>query len=175
VVIVVEATSRGADGVVTCLNRSSIFLRGCVAPGAPSAPASVDRAPDRPPDYEIEQSTFPQQPLLYRLCGDKSPLHVDPEVARRAGFERPILHGLCTYGIACKAVVDHVLDGDVSAIENYRVRFAGVVFPGETIVVRCWCEKDVLAIRASVKEGGRDVLTHASIELNDDALSRARP
>ncbi|KAF2780431.1 dehydrogenase, partial [Streptomyces sp. OM5714] len=78
------------------------------------------------------------QALLYRLSGDWNPLHADPEFAARAGFERPVLHGLCTYGAALKAVVDTLLDGDVTRVREYRTRFAGVVYPGETLRVRMW-------------------------------------
>jgi acyl dehydratase len=87
--------------------------------------------------------TLPQQALLYRLCGDRNPLHSDPEFASAAGFPRPILHGLCTYGIGCKALVDEFLDGDVSRVGSYGARFLGVLFPGETLKASVW------------KDGGR--------------------
>ena len=87
-------------------------------------------SPDRPCDHEVPLPTLPQQALLYRLCGDRNPLHSDPEFAAAAGFPRPILHGLCTYGIACKAIVDACLDSDVSRVRTYGARFAGVVYPG---------------------------------------------
>lgn len=86
---------------------------------------------------------LPQQALLYRLCGDRNPLHSDPEFAAAAGFSQPILHGLCTYGMTCKAITDALLDGDAAAVAAYGARFAGVAFPGETLKVGIW------------KEGGR--------------------
>src|SRR5271166_6481900 len=76
----------------------------------------------------------------YRLCGDPNPLHSDPEFAAAAGFPRPILHGLCTYGITCKAMVDACLGSDVSRVRSYGARFAGVVYPGEMLLVRIWAE-----------------------------------
>ncbi|HNA50026.1 MAG TPA: MaoC family dehydratase, partial [Mycobacterium sp.] len=79
---------------------------------------------------------------LYRLCGDRNPLHSDPEFAAAAGFDRPILHGLCTYGMTCKALVDTLLDADVTRVGGYGARFAGVVFPGETIRVSAWKDGD---------------------------------
>ena len=97
---------------------------------------------------------LPQQALLYRLCGDRSPLHSDPEFAAAAGFPRPILHGLCTYGIACKAIVDACLDSDVTRVRSYRARFAGVVFPGEMLRARIWVEDELIV--AAVTAPTRD-------------------
>ncbi|OUZ03182.1 MaoC like domain protein [Mycobacterium avium subsp. paratuberculosis] len=102
-----------------------------------------DAAPERAPDVEVDVPILPQQALLYRLCGDRNPLHSDPEFAAAAGFSQPILHGLCTYGMTCKAIVDALLDGDAGAVAAYGARFAGVAFPGETLKVGIW------------KEGGR--------------------
>jgi acyl dehydratase len=78
------------------------------------------------------------QALLYRLTGDLNPLHADPEFAARAGFDRPVLHGLCTYGMTLKAVVDTLLDGDVTRVRAYTTRFAGPAYPGETLRLRMW-------------------------------------
>jgi acyl dehydratase len=81
-------------------------------------------------------------PLLYRMCGDRTPLHSDPEFAATAGFPGPILHGLCTYGMTCKAMVDNLLDGDTARVGSYGARFAGVVYPGETLKARIWRDGD---------------------------------
>jgi acyl dehydratase len=91
---------------------------------------------------QIDVPVLPQQALLYRMCGDRNPLHSDPGFASAAGFPRPILHGLCTYGMTCKALVDTLLDGDAAAVGSYGARFAGVVFPGETIRVSVWRDGD---------------------------------
>ena len=109
----------------------------------------MGRPPQSPPrigapDLEVPLPILPQQALLYRLCGDRNPLHSDPEFAAAAGFPRPILHGLCTYGIGCKAIVDNLLDGDVSRVHSYGARFAGVVFPGETLRASIWKESGKL-------------------------------
>jgi acyl dehydratase len=94
-------------------------------------------------------STLPQQALLYRLCGDRNPLHADPEFAGGAGFDAPILHGLCTYGIVAKAVTDALLDADVTRIRSWSAKFAGIVFPGETLRTRVWRDGDALLVTTS--------------------------
>ena len=105
------------------------------------------------------------QALLYRLSGDKNPLHCDPEFAKFGGFDTPILHGLCSFGIVCKAVVDTLLDGAVDKVASYGARFAGVVFPGETIVTSMWKEGNKILIAAKTKERGTPVIGNAAITL----------
>jgi acyl dehydratase len=108
----------------------------------------------------VSSPTLPQQALLYRVAsGDRNPLHADPGFASFAGYERPILHGLCTYGIVGKAVVDRSLDGDVGAMSRFRARFSGVVFPGETVLTRIWDDEDGLIVEASVEERAATVLS----------------
>ncbi|MCW2504686.1 MAG: MaoC domain protein dehydratase, partial [Actinomycetia bacterium] len=108
--------------------------------------------PERGPDAVLLSPTWPDQALWYRLCGDRNPLHVDPEFAAAAGFPRPILHGLCTYGVVGKAVIDGVLDGDPSRVASYDARFAGVVYPGETLRTRVWREGNRLVLATSVAD-----------------------
>ncbi len=96
----------------------------------------------------------PQQALLYRLCGDRNPLHADPDFAKAAGFPAPILHGLCSYGIVLRTVTDQLLDGDASRVAAFTARFAGVVFPGETIRVRAWREPVGIVVSATVAGPG---------------------
>ena len=164
-VVVVEFETR-ADGDALMVNRFSLFLRGEGGFGGEPAPPPQHERPRRSPDLQVESSTLPQQGLLYRLCGDKHPLHADPRYAAKGGFERPILHGLCTYGVVCKAVVDHVLGGDTTKVSRYQARFAGVVYPGETIVTSMWSEEDKVVVEASVKERpGRPVLTNSALTL----------
>ncbi len=144
-------------------NRFGIFVRGEGGFGGESGPAPANVAPDRDPDHVVECPTDPWQALLYRLSGDKNPLHSDPQMAAAVGFERPILHGLCTFGIVCKAVVDTVFGGDVALVGRYQVRFSSPVLPGETVVVRMWDEGDAVVLEASVKERGVTVLTNAAV------------
>lgn len=139
-VIVSESTVTDESGKVLWTTKRSIFARGEGGFGGERGPSTSVEMPDRAPDVEISLPTLPQQALLYRLCGDRNPLHSDPAFAKAAGFDRPILHGLCTYGIGCKAIVDNLLDGEVSQVASYGARFAGVVIPGETLQANVWKE-----------------------------------
>lgn len=151
-VIVQESTTVDESGQPLWSARSSIFAKGEGGFGGERGASDKVEYPDRDPDHVIETKTLPQQALLYRLCGDRNPLHSDPEFAKAAGFPAPILHGLCTYGTVCGAVVNTVLGGDVTAVADYGVKFAGVVFPGETLRTRVWDEGDRLLITASVAD-----------------------
>ncbi len=163
IILEVETAEEGGD--VLFVNRFSIFARGEGGFGGESGPKPGNEAPDRAPDYQKESATLPQQALLYRLTGDKNPLHADPEFAKMGGFDRPILHGLCSYGVVCKAVVDTVLDGDTTKVGRYQARFSGVVFPGETIVTSMWKEGDKILISAKTKERDTPVITNAAISI----------
>ena len=137
-----ETTVTDPTGAVLWRTKRSIFARGEGGFGGDRGPSSTAAAPDRAPDYEIDIPVLPQQALLYRLCGDRNPLHSDPGFAAAAGFPRPILHGLCTYGMTCKALVDTMLDADTTRVASYGARFAGVVFPGETLRASIWKDGD---------------------------------
>jgi len=162
---VLESETRDEKGDVLFVNRFSLFLRGAGGFGGDTGPKAGNEAPGRKPDFEIESKTLPQQALLYRLSGDKNPLHADPDFAKMGGFDTPILHGLCSYGIVCKAAVDHALGGDTEKVGRYQARFAGVVFPGETIVTSLWKEGGQILIAAKTKERNTPVITNAAITL----------
>ena len=130
-----ETNVTAPDGTLLWTQRRSIFARGEGGFGGERGPSTSDAAPDRAPDLEVDVPILPQQALLYRLCGDRNPLHSDPEFAAAAGFSQPILHGLCTYGMTCKAVVDALLDGDAGAVAAYGARLARVALPGENLNV----------------------------------------
>jgi acyl dehydratase len=157
-VIVQESGITDPSGTPLWTTRSSIFARGEGGFGGSRGPSERLAIPDRAPDSTVDTPTLPQQALLYRLCGDRNPLHADPDFAAAAGFPRPILHGLCTWGIACKAIVDTQLDGDVSHVGSYSARFTGVVFPGETLRTQLWSAGDQLVLSASVLERSAEVL-----------------
>lgn len=167
-VIVLETTTiDAASGQALVTNRFKAFIRGEGGFGGDPGPAApANDPPARAPDHVVECRTMPQQALLYRLSGDKNPMHADPQFARQGGFDQPIMHGLCSYGIVCKAVIDTVLDGEVGRVAGYQARFAGVVFPGETIRVSIWHGGDQLLVRADCSERGTPVLSNAAIHLN---------
>jgi acyl dehydratase len=139
-----ETTVTTLDGDPLWTQKRSIFARGEGGFGGERGPSTSAAPPDRAPDVELSIATLPQQALLYRLCGDRNPLHSDPGFASAAGFPKPILHGLCTYGIGAKALVDEFLDGDVSRVASYGARFAGVLYPGETLKANVWKDGDRL-------------------------------
>jgi len=161
--VVLQVDSSDESGQPLFTNRFSLFLRGEGGFGGEAGPKAGNAAPDREPDGVIEQSSLPQQALIYRLSGDKNPLHADPEFAKMAGFDAPIIHGLCSYGIACKAIVDGVLGGDVTRVARYQARFAGVAFPGETYVVSYWKEGDVVLFEAKSKERDAKIISNAAV------------
>ncbi|MEV6838655.1 MaoC/PaaZ C-terminal domain-containing protein [Streptomyces sp. NPDC051133] len=133
-------------------NDSQIFVRGEGGWGGDRGPATRLDPPTGDPDRTVERPIREDQALLYRLSGDWNPLHADPEFAKLAGFERPILHGLCTYGITLKAVVDTLLGGDVTRVRGYGTRFAGVVYPGETLRIRMWRQEGSVRVAVSAVE-----------------------
>ena len=135
---------------------ASIFARGDGGFDGPSeGQPDPHPIPARAPDLVLDFPTRPDQALLYRLSGDRNPLHSDPNVAKMAGFPRPILHGLCTYGITCRAVLQGFAGHQPERIKSHSARFSAPVFPGETITVEMWKDGDVVSFEAKVKS--RDV------------------
>jgi acyl dehydratase len=133
----------------------TIFARGDGGFGGPAGPTpQTHKLPDRAPDRRHITETRADQALLYRLNGDRNPLHADPELARRAGFPVPILHGLCSYAIACRAVLASVCDYDPIKIGSFDVRFTSPVYPGETIATEIWVDGEVVSFRCLVEERG---------------------
>jgi len=159
VVSVLETT-----GETLFTNRSGIYVRGEGGFGGASGPSAGNALPDRAPDTVVESPVLPQQALLYRMSsGDKNPLHADPAFAAMAGFDRPILHGLCTYGVVLKAVTETVLGGEPERVGSYKARFTGHVFPGETLVTRVWEESGVYLVETETKDRGKTVLANAAV------------
>ncbi|MET7523092.1 MaoC/PaaZ C-terminal domain-containing protein [Streptomyces sp. NPDC005248] len=136
--VLVLRTEAADDEGLLWTNDAEIFVRGEGGFGGERGPSGLHADLAAVPNHTVERPVRENQALLYRLSGDRNPLHADPEFARKAGFDRPILHGLCTYGMTLKAVADTLLGGEVARIRSYRTRFAGVVFPGETLRIRMW-------------------------------------
>ena len=136
--------------------RSSIFVKGEGGWGGDRGTSTAVEVPDRAADLETTYAVTPQQALLYRLCGDRNPLHADPDFAKAAGFPAPILHGLCSYGIVLRELTDGLLGGDATRVSGFGARFAGVVFPGETIRVQGWHGEGRVVASASIAGGERD-------------------
>ena len=165
-VIVLEQAAHDADGQALWTSSMQIWARGEGGFGGRPGPETATETPDRDPDAVLVSRTSSRQALIYRLSGDMNPLHADPAFAAMAGFDQPILHGLGTYGTVCKAVVDGVLDGDPTAIGSYSVRFAGSLYPGETIETSLWRNDNRLTLHAVCVERDRlPLLTHATMEI----------
>ncbi|GAA3268256.1 dehydrogenase [Streptomyces lavendulae subsp. lavendulae] len=163
-VIVLRSEVADADGPLWTSD-AQLFVRGEGGFGGERGPSVRAEQPERAPDRTEERTIREEQALLYRLSGDWNPLHADPEFAKLAGFDRPILHGLCSYGMTLKAVVDTVLGGDVSRVRAYRTRFAGIVFPGETLRIRMWQETGrVLVSVTAVDRDDAPVLADTVVE-----------
>ncbi|MFF9864145.1 MULTISPECIES: MaoC/PaaZ C-terminal domain-containing protein [unclassified Streptomyces] len=152
-VLVLRSEAADDDGPLWTSD-AQVYVRGEGGFGGDRGPSARPEPPGRAPDRTVERPVREDQALLYRLSGDWNPLHADPEFAKLAGFDRPILHGLCTYGMTLKAVVDTLLDGDVTRVRSYGTRFAGVVFPGETLRIRMWRQDG--GVRVAVSAAERD-------------------
>ncbi|MEV5881387.1 MaoC/PaaZ C-terminal domain-containing protein [Streptomyces sp. NPDC052020] len=145
-------TETADDGGPLWTEEAHVHLRGEGGWGGDRGPSGRPAPPAGPPDEVVERPVREDQALLYRLTGDRNPLHADPDFAARAGFARPVLHGLCTYGMALKAAVDTVLGADVTRVRSYTTRFAGVVYPGETLRVRLWRREGRIRMAATAVE-----------------------
>ena len=166
-VIVSETTLSNAAGEAVLTITGSMFARGDGGFGGPSEGQPEPHAvPGRAPDMSVDIPTRPDQALIYRLSGDRNPLHCDPAVAKAAGFPRPILHGMCTYGITCRAVLQSYAGYDPSRFKSHQARFSAPVFPGETITVDLWKDGDVVSFEARIKDRGVTVIKNGKTVLS---------
>ena len=165
-VVVNETIWTDEKGEKVATLTGSTFARGDGGFGGPSDGAPEPHAvPTRKPDISVPIETRPDQALLYRLNGDRNPLHSDPDVAKRAGFPRPILHGLCTYGITCRAVLQEICDYDPEQILSHQARFSAPVFPGDIVTVDLWKDGDVVSFEARVLDRGATVIRNGKTVL----------
>ncbi len=166
-IVVTEITSSDETGEPLLVNEITTLVRGAGGWGGDRGPTGdVNTPPDRAPDATVTEKIGDNQALLYRLSGDWNPLHVDPNFAGAFGFKKPILHGLCTFGYASRAVLKHFSKGDGRYFKSIRVRFSESVFPGETLVTEMWKESDQkIVFRCKVKERDKVVISNAAVEL----------
>jgi acyl dehydratase len=168
--VVVETAARDTedDGAVFTTT-SSVMVRGAGGFGGDRGPSARAAVPDREPDAVVVQTTSRDQALLYRLSGDRNPLHSDPARAARAGFERPILHGLCSLGFAGRAAIDAVAGGDPRTLAAVGARFSSPVYPGETLRTEIYRATDAepasFRVRAGDDTSSRVVLDRGVLAL----------
>jgi acyl dehydratase len=165
-VIVNETIWTNEAGEKVATLTGSTFARGDGGFGGPSEGApEPHRVPTRKPDLSVDISTRKDQALLYRLNGDRNPLHSDPDFAKRAGFPVPILHGLCTYGITCRAVLQAITGYDPEKILSHQVRFSAPVFPGDVVTVDLWNDGKAISFEARVKDRNVTVIKNGLCRL----------
>ncbi len=159
-VIVNESVSTlVSDGDPLFTTTMSVFIRGEGDFGGdrgPSGPKNVP--PETDPDHSVSYTTRPDQALIYRLSGDRNPLHADPTFAAMGGFDRPILHGLCTYGFTGRALLHSLCDGDPARFRSMEGRFSSPVFPGESLTIDMWATGDGEAVYLTKGGDGRTVI-----------------
>src|SRR5690606_37739361 len=164
------------SGELVLINNFISFIRGAGGWGGDPGPGGdVNTPPERAPDHVTEEVIADSQALLYRLSGDWNPLHADPSFAKAFGFDRPILHGLCTFGYAGRHVIRAFApDGDPRFFKSIKVRFAKNVFPGDTLVTEMWKEGNGrIVFRCKVKERDEVVISNAALELYDAIPKKA--
>ena len=134
---------------------ASIFARGSGGFGGERGPSTkgVNAPPEREPDHVISDETRPEQAAIYRLSGDRNPLHIDPEFAKMGGFDTPILHGLCTYGFVGRAILKALCGNDPAKLKSFEGRFSDVVYPGETIITKMWVDGNEAIVQAETQKG----------------------
>ena len=165
-VVVTEFEAKDESGALLYKNISSAFVRGEGGFGGDRGPSGKKNVPpDRKPDQVVSMKTRDDQAHIYRLSGDKNPLHIDPEFAKRAGFEKPILHGLCTYGHVGRAVLKAFCDNEPARMKSFEVRFSAPVMPGETITTEMWKVSDDKVVLRALAGDDRVVISNASVEI----------
>ncbi len=163
--VVSDAQAFDAEtGAVLATSRSSVFITGEGGSGRRGSSVSAAPMPDTAPDSQVTYSTRPEQALLYRLSGDRNPLHSDPKFAARAGFARPILHGLCTYGVTGRALLHELCGSDPTRLRSMAGRFTHPVYPGQHLTVSLWNTTDGIRFRTSL-EDGTTVIDRGTVEI----------
>ena len=156
--IIAQADTFHSNGKKLFTNYFTIFGRKDGGFGGDPGPEDSFDLPDRPPDFEEPDKPSPDQPLIYRLSGDVFALHIDPDFAKASGFERPIMHGLCTHGYACRAVIKHLFPGEPERMSRFRVRFSRPLYPGIEIVTQIWKLEEGKALFRCMDSGNGNIV-----------------
>ena len=163
--IVMRFDSRDKAGVQVCTNWVGAFVRGAGGFGGPAQPKKdLPAIPSKSPTMVFDAPTEVNQAALYRMSGDRNPLHIDPAIAKMVGFQEPILHGLCTYGVVCRRFVQEVFKGDAGKIKSYSARFSSPVIPGEKLQVKVWRTNPNLFLLEVFNGKGDAVIRNGAIE-----------
>jgi acyl dehydratase len=167
--VIADVPCYDATGAEIAFNQYSLFIRGIGGFGGERGPSSTgNEPPDREPDTIVAERTSLNQALIYRLSGDTNPLHADPAMAAFGGFEKPILHGLCSFGYAGRAILKHFCANDPARFKSIKVRFVKHVFPGETLITEMWqTAPDQITFRCKAAERDEIVLANAVAHLTD--------
>ena len=163
--VTIATETRDETGDVLFTNTSGIFVRGAGGFGGERGPEAGNTAPERGPDRSVSMETLPIQAMIYRLSGDRNPLHIDPAFAKMAGYDRPILHGLCSFGHVGRAVLSEYCGNDPSRFVGMSVRFSGVVYPGDTITTDMWDEGSGRVVLQAKTQEGRVVISSAAAQV----------
>ncbi|SHH64211.1 MaoC/PaaZ C-terminal domain-containing protein [Pollutimonas bauzanensis] len=167
-VVTERQVSDEADGTLLATIEHTSFCRadGGLA-HSDEAPPPLPPSPETPADQHVEQKTRPSSALLYRLNGDFNPIHADPGMAREVGFEKPILHGLCLYGLAAKALIESCCDYRPERLSGLALRFAAPFFPGETLLIKLWRHGEKISFCGFSVERNVAVITHGNATIKD--------
>ncbi len=174
-IVIAEADTYSERGKKLFKSIATIFARRDGGFGGKDRPTPPFEWPDREPDFVERVTPSPNQPLLYRLSGDLFPLHADPEFAQMAGFEKPIMHGLCTYGYACRAVIKHIVPGQPEKLRRFAGRFSRPLYPGQTVEIQIWKTGDGTGVYKVVNaETGEVVIDRGVFEYGELRLPEIR-
>jgi acyl dehydratase len=164
-VVTESAATDVESGEPLLTTASSVFIRGEGGFGGDRGPSAAWQRPDRDPDHQVSSRTRPDQALLYRLSGDRNPLHSDPAFAARAGFSRPILHGLCTYGVTGRLLLHALCGSDPARFRSMRARFSRPVLPGARLTVSIWADGGTARFQTT-DDDGQVVIDHGEVEFS---------
>jgi acyl dehydratase len=163
--IVMRFDSKDKKGADICSNWMGAFVRGAGGFGGAAQPKrEIPVIPQRNPDFFFDAQTEVNQAALYRMSGDRNPLHIDPAIAQAVGFKEPILHGLCTYGVVCRQFVKEVFQGDSAKLKSYSARFSSPVIPGQSLQTKVWEARPGLYLLEVYNPKGEAVLRNGVIE-----------